>query len=238
MMRTSQPNHQAPARAVTCKIAKARPGTVRLWTIQPLHVWEKLRQMGALWVDPGTDEFSHEFRESYDWMCRQMRRRLPEYEGHYPWWAYDYKLDLRSFRYQSGTGRQVLLELALPPEQVLFSAYGAWHFVLGPSYLPYALDNEGWECEDNAWKKELKENGLDPYQEHPLPEPWHSRMVASWERIFDVDDLRDTNTIQACFERLELNDVVTVTEFTAVAGLFTRVIAQQQNCVFCSKLSL
>ena len=197
MMRISEPNHQAPARAVTYKIAKARPGTVRLWTIQPLHVWEKLRQMGALWVDPGTDEFSHEFRESYDWMCRQMRRRLPEYEGHYPWWAYDYKLDLRSFRYQSGTGRQVLLELALPPEQVLFSAYGAWHFVLGPSYLPYALDNEGWECEDNA----------------------------CWERIFDVDDLRDTNTIQACFERLELNDVVTVTEFTAVAGLFTRIIA-------------
>ena len=63
-------------------------------------------------------------------------------------------------------------------------------------------------------------------------------MVASWERIFDVDDLRDTNTIQACFERLELNDVVTVTEFTVVAGLFTRVIAQRQNCVFCSKLSL
>jgi len=92
-------------------------------------------------------------------------------------------------------------------------------------FLYTLLDNEGWECEDNAWNKELKENGLDPYQEHPLPEPWHSRMVASWERIFDVDDLRDTNTIQACFERLELNDVVTVTEFTAVAGLFTRVIA-------------
>lgn len=39
-------------------------------------------------------------------------------------------------------------------------------------------------------------------------------MTASWERIFDVDDLRETNTIQACFERLDLADVVKVTLFT------------------------
>jgi len=39
-------------------------------------------------------------------------------------------------------------------------------------------------------------------------------MTASWGRIFDADDLRDTNTIQACFERLDLEDVVKVTFFT------------------------
>ncbi len=79
-------------RAVTYRIAKARPGTVRLWTIQPLALWERLRENGTLWVDPSHEEFSKVLRAEYDWMCRQMERRLPEYEGHYPWWAYDYKL--------------------------------------------------------------------------------------------------------------------------------------------------
>ena len=204
-------------RAVTHRIAKARPGTVRLWTIQPLDVWEKLREARTLWVDPTDPEFTHELRAEYDWMCRKMWSRLPEYGGHYPWWAYDYKLDLRSFRYQGILGRQVRLELALPPERVLFSAYGAWHFVLNHLYLPYAADDEGYERESDAWDKELAELGLNPYAIDPLPEPLHSRMVASWDRVFDVEELRDMNTIQACFERLDFGDVVEATEFTVVA---------------------
>jgi len=215
-MTTNDPNLNHP-KAVTRRIARACPGTVRLWTIQPLSVWERLREAGTLWVDPTDSEFSYEFREAYDWMCQQMRQRLPEYEGHYPSWAYDYKLDLRSFRYQGTLGRQVRLELALPPERVLFSAYGAWHSVLGPSYLPQAADDEGYKREGDAWDEELAALGLDPYAVDPLPEPLHSRMVASWDRVFDVEELRDTNTIQACFERLDFSDVVEVTEFTVVA---------------------
>lgn len=147
-------------------------------------------------------------------MCQQMRRRLPEYQGHYPWWAYDYKLDLRSFRHHVYGGRQVLMELAVPLERVLLSAYGAWHCVLNRFYLPHAVDEEGYEREQDAWDAELEAEGLDAYWGAILPEPWQSRMAASWDRIFDADDLRDTNTIQACFERLDLSDVVQVTEFT------------------------
>ena len=209
-------NIHAPARAVTDNVADARPGTVRLWTIHPLPVWEKLREAGTLWVDPANEGFSQVLREDYDWMCRQMRLRLPEYEGHYPWWAYDYKLDLRSFRRQVYGGRQVRLELAVPSERVLFSAYGAWHYVLNPMYLPQSVEEGKYERERDSWEEELRGHDLDPYQGHSLPEPWRSRMVASWERIFDVDDLRDTNTIQACFERLDLRDVVKVTAFTPV----------------------
>lgn len=193
---------------------KARP--VRLWTIQPRAVWERLRRDRTLWVDPTDPAFSHDFREDYDWMRGQMRRRLPGYGGHYPWWAYDYKLDLRSFRHRRGQGQWVRLALALPPERVLLSAYGAWHFVLNRWHLPHAADDAGYERESAAWDAELAAHKLDPYATQPLPEPWHSRMVASWERIFDVDDLRETNTIQACFERLDSADVVGVTPFEGV----------------------
>ena len=142
-----------------------------------------------------------------------MRRRVLGYEGRYPWWAYEHKPDLR--RYKPGIGPSVRLELAMPPERVLLSAYGAWHYVLGLWYLPQSVAEEEAERESNSWEEELKQHGLDQYRGRPLPEPWHSRMSASWERIFDVENLRETNTIQACFECLNIEDVVKVTFFTS-----------------------
>ncbi len=202
----------ASARATTQTIGKPRPGTTRLWTIQPLRVWERLREQRTLWADPTGEAFFQDFQDSYDWTRGQMHRRLPGYGGRYPWWAYTHKPDLR--RYKPGTGRMVRLELAVPPERVLLSAYGAWHSVLNLWYLPQAMDDEGYERESDAWEEELKRHGLNPCRSHPLPEPWHSRMTASWERIFDVEDLRETNTVQACFERLDMEDVVRLTVFT------------------------
>ncbi len=188
---------------------------MRLWTIQPLWVWERLREQRTLWADPTGERFFQDFQDSYDWMRDQMHRRLPGYGGRYPWWAYEHKPDLRRYKPDTGdTGLSVRLELAVPPERVLLSAYGAWHYVLNPMYLPQAVEEGDYECESNAWEQELGRHGLDPYRGHSLPEPWHSRMTASWERIFDVEDLRETNTIQACFERLDIEDVVRVTTFT------------------------
>ncbi len=66
-------------------------------------------------------------------------------------------------------------------------------------------------------ENELLAHGLNERAGLRLPEPWRSRMIASWDRIFDVDDLRATNTIQACFERLEMQDVVVVTFYTIPA---------------------
>ena len=176
-------------------------------------MWERLCEQRTLWSDPTGEAFFADFQASYNWMRGQMHRRLPGYGGRYPWWAYEHKPDLRR-RHTDDPGRFVRLELAVSPERVLLSAYGAWHYVLNPMYLPQAVDDEGYEREGDTWKEELKRHGLDPYRSHPLPDPWHSRMIASWERIFDVDDLRATNTIQACFECLDLADVVKVTFFT------------------------
>lgn len=200
-------------RAVTRAAGKAKPGTIRLWTIQPLWAWERLQEQKTLFSDPTQEEFFQDFQADYDWMRDQMRRRLPDYAGHYPWWAYEHKPDLRCYT-RSSPERHVRLELAISPERVLLSAYGAWHFVLNSWYLPHSVEDVEHERESDAWDAELKQYGLDPYRGRPLPEPWHSRITTSWERIFDVDELRETNTIQACFERLDLADVVKVTPFT------------------------
>jgi hypothetical protein len=195
---------------------------MRLWTIKPIEVWERLQREKTLFVDPTHPTFQENlpfFHEAYEWMRAQMARRLPHYEGNYPWWAYDYKLDLRTYRFHTHppNERWVRMELEIPSEKVLLSAYGAWHYVLNRWYLPYTTDEESYERELDAWEAETKAHGIDTYQNSvPFPEPWELRMRASWERIFDVDDLRETNTIQATFERLELAEVVRVTEFVSV----------------------
>ncbi len=63
------------------------------------------------------------------------------------------------------------LELAVPPERVLLSAYGAWHSVLNLSYLPQAVEDGEYERESNAWDEELERHGLDPYGAAPCRNP-------------------------------------------------------------------
>jgi hypothetical protein len=194
---------------------------LRLWTIQPIEVWERLQREKTLLVDPAHPNFQNDpiYLEAYEWMREQMALRVSGYEGNYPWWVYDYKLDLRAYRFHTHppNERWVRLELEIPSDKVLLSAYGAWHYVVNPWYLPYATDNEGYECEEDAWEADASAHGINVFHNaHPFPEPWESQMRASWERIFDVDDLRETNTIQATFERLELAEVVKITQFVSV----------------------
>ena len=153
---------------------------------------------------------------AYDWLRDQMKRRIPGYEGHYPWWGYEHFLDLRFYRWHVGEYgvRLVRLGLAVPRERVLASAYGAWHCVLNRGYLPASLVWEEYEQALDAWEAEVRSHGSDDRQ-NPLPEPWESQMRASWERIFDVEARRPRETIQVTFERLDYADVVDVTEFTS-----------------------
>ena len=202
---------------VSYRVNKRRPGTLRLWTLQQFHVWEALRQQGELFVDLALIRDFDFWQEPYNWMRVQMAQRIPGYGGRYPWWAYDYPLDLRAYRYLIGPPhtRHVRLELAVPREHVLLSTYGGWHSVLSRWYLPDAADEAAYEAQRRAWESELAAHGVDKGRVRPLPEPFESRLVASWERIFDVERYRERETIQATFERLALADVVRVTEFTA-----------------------
>ena len=208
-----------PAKTLYSSRRPAKPGTMRLWTIQPPHVWDALQEQGTLLVDPAHSNFGgHEksFGLAYDWLRPQMQKRIPGYAGHYRWWAYEHFLDLRFYRWNIGEygERLVRLELAVPQEKVLLSAYGAWHTVLRRGYLPESLKE--WERELDAWNAQAY--GNIPFFEQryfPLADPWAAQLHQSWERIFDVDARRPEETIQANFERLEYADVVKVTEFVS-----------------------
>jgi hypothetical protein len=144
-----------------------------------------------------------------------MAHHIPAYGGRYLWWAWGKKPDLRSFRYHWGPAglRYVRLELALAEDRVLFSDFDRWHYALNYWYLPSTDDEGQYDAEQEAWEAALAASQVDD-RRRPLPEPWHSRLVASWRRILDVDAVRGTEWAQATFERLERADVVRVTEFT------------------------
>lgn len=200
------------------RVGRPRPGTLRLWAFHEPFVWERLQQHGYLYFDLAhhdDPEFILACLPQYDWMREQMAQRLPGYRGHYPWWAwFRPKPDLRRWgRWMHPPGTPfVRLELALEPGRVLLSVEPAWVMVLNRGYI--GIDRADYI----AWDAGVEEAGIDDLK-WPLPEPWQTRVVSSWERIFDVEALTQgdewSDAVQATFERLDLADVVAVTEFAA-----------------------
>lgn len=177
-----------PAR--TRRVGAPRPNTIRLWTIQPIAVWDALQRDPILRVDAERARAVGNYRhwpDAYDWLRGKMRERIAGYAGGLCWWAwFNPKPDLRSHfgRFTpSNEGPYVRLELAVDPETVLLSDFNDWHHVLNGWFLS---DDEDDDAADTT------------------------RLVASWDAIFTIDP---TQSIQATFEELRRADVVAVTTF-------------------------
>ncbi|MCD5407731.1 DUF3841 domain-containing protein, partial [Candidatus Bipolaricaulota bacterium] len=154
---------------------------VRVWTIQPVEVLERLEAERVLYADPS--RIPEEFRHAYDWMRTQMERRIPGYGGHYPWWGWHSpRPDLRRSGHLPQGTRGVRLELELDPAEMLLSDFDAWHVVLNRGYLALSED------EEEAWYRRFAA-AVPDRRAWPLPEPWRSDILSSWERIFDLEAL-------------------------------------------------
>jgi hypothetical protein len=195
---------------------------VKVWTIQPIYVWRTLQDRGTLHVDPARVVAPH-FVRAYDWLADQMRQRLGSSSSGSPWWGWNRwdglrrpKPDLRTEAWHYPRGDEhVRIELDLPADQVLLSDYDAWHFVLTGSFLSPS------EKEDDAFDAECDRAGLGSASDERLKvEPFRSRILASWQRVFDLrfgdsgwlgppEDRR----IQATFWTLEMAHVRAVTRF-------------------------
>lgn len=58
---------------------------MRIWTIQPAGLYEKLKAQHVLFADGR--HCLQDFRPPYRWMIGQMRRRLPPSIARFPWWG-------------------------------------------------------------------------------------------------------------------------------------------------------
>jgi hypothetical protein len=191
---------------------------VRIWTIQPAGLYEKLRAKRVLLVDGRHCDRS--FPHAYRWMIGQMRHRLPPSPARFPWWGW-YRWegvrrprpDLRAGGHLRKGQRGIRLELEMDEREVLLSDFNGWHSVLNDSFLSHD------EAEDEQFDRQEKRLGFR--YGTPRPEPLRSRVLASWERIFDLTGgdpewrgkVSDRG-IQATFWELRLQDVTQVTFYT------------------------
>jgi hypothetical protein len=187
---------------------------LRVWTIQPLETWERLQTRGRLYADGW--RIPLEFRPASRWMHRQMQAHVPGFGGRYPWWGWARpKPDLRHAGHLPHGASGVRLGLELPDEEVLLSDFDAWHVVLNRGYLALS------EADFDDFYRRFEMAVSDPRAWPPL-EPWHTAIVSSWERIFDLDALASDPDwcgpaihVQATFECLRLRDVRHAFRFVA-----------------------
>lgn len=186
---------------------------MKLWMIASADLWQELKQAGQLFSDPARSHVQM-FESAYEWMRCQMAKRLPGYQGHFPWWAWAQwkgehsRPDLRARGLHGGFAPGSLcvrLELELPEQEVLCSDYALWHVILNDGHI--SLN----ETEADAWDQLLPEQQT------------REALEASWERIFDGEHTGadpewiggTAAAIQAVFEVLRLTDVRRVTSFRA-----------------------
>jgi hypothetical protein len=151
---------------------------VRVWTIQPAIVWERLREQGVLGVDETELPYGGHIPEAYRWLASELCRRLADYPGTLPWWAYCKKPDLRLFRHHRPPGPEVRMELEPRSHSMVTFPIWAWDAVYGGDYLSPTRE------EHAAWTARLAAAVPDE-DTWPLPEPWSAELEASWQRLFD-----------------------------------------------------
>lgn len=201
---------------------------MKLWTIQPPAVYQLIQDTGVYRCDPYQSvmlqpmddakigkELCEQFVESYDWLVRQMEKRIgPRPEGViYPVWAwYQYgnrqKPDLRSERWSNGNPGERLscILLEVPDQEVLLSDFGGWHFVLG-GLIPISDSEE-------------ESDQLEAYLDTLTEKEQKAFLSENWERIFDIEPFENDWThrgteVQATFWELKKEYVLGVRFFTA-----------------------
>lgn len=184
-----------------------------LWMILPLESFNVLQRRQYLTCDGRRIEHCH--APAYTWIAEEMGRRTdgpPPARVRYPLWAWKQwagpgraRPDLRAIRHHY-EGPFVRVEIELPGEHVLLSDYEAWHHVLNGWFLAAS------EAESDAFEADLKAAGI--CGGWPYREPFHSRVVESWQRIFDLNwsvegwtAPIEKKSIQATFWRLDASQV-------------------------------
>lgn len=188
--------------------------TVRAWTIQPWELWTAVQAQGWMTIDP---RYSANLHHCYEWLRPQLLRRIPGYQGHYPWWAYGTRPDLRQrHHHYPRSERYAMLELELSRAKTCVLTFWAWDLIFCGEFLSYTAE----EAAD--WRRRL-EAAVPNEDELPrLPQPWLSELESSWECLFAPDLPMEgwwrpheppVSSCEVVFEVLDLVHVKSVTAF-------------------------
>lgn len=207
---------------------------MRLYTVQPRFVYERLREEGVYQAEPKknpesslNDKDFSQWRIAYDWLCEQMVSRglVRPAPDVYPVWAWRQWAgpqrpcpDLRtsSLKSWAESERHVLLTLEVPDAEVLVTDYDAWHWCL--NYWFY-----GTQKEAQAFERQCKQRGESYYRQKPLVSADLDQQVRdSWAQVMDLERSRrltgskkTDQVLQATFWSLKAGHVREAVEFGA-----------------------
>lgn len=184
--------------------------SIKIWTIQPEHVWNILVQKGTFCCDMKKSSFSDIecFKRSYDWLIARMNEQIKNPKNiRYPIWGwYRFDGDNRKMNLDSMGSRNFLekgiravcIELEIPRAEVVLSDYERWNSVLENFFI--GSEN------DNVNDLERIDLELDA-----MPEDERQRRIEnSWNNIFSINNSKD---VQATFWELKMEYVKSVEHF-------------------------
>ena len=130
---------------------------MKYYTVQNIKAWNKAKEDGYL---TGNKDYAiEEFQRYYQWMMKQMSKRLNNYNNEYPVWLW---LSLEHVHIDSLLDDDyVLLEVEVSEDQVLLSNFDAWHIILNDGY--FADDTEGVNQEED-WETLFDEDKLKEWE--------------------------------------------------------------------------
>lgn len=174
---------------------------IRIYTYQDVAAWERAQELGYFTGSHGYDNDNLDYDFAYEWMRAQMAKRIPDFSGDLPMWAWP----KRSSNKKRHKDPYVRITAMVPRKRILASCFHMWHHHLNNWFIP-ASEEEYQEFE--SIYPTNKAFGTDPvYQAH---------VERHWEKVFDLSprsgyDLEIhgfLDTVQLCVDRIYLTEVV------------------------------
>jgi len=200
---------------------------VRIYSIQDVHAWEAAKARGY-WTGSKEyieDELDREhdcsYLFQYDWMRGKMAERILGYSGDYPMWGYLKRPNLRQVPYVSDD--TLFLIADVPRGRMLISDYDFWHMCLFKDYCTWTEEEE----------QRLEALGLAGKGTPLTPEK-----IETWDRILDLRERTDPevvrwrrqpDSLQACVDRIYLDEVVVARPFIGRVGRFCKWKAEMRR---------
>lgn len=181
---------------------------MKLWTIQHINVWNKIKGKGSYKCDKRFICFS-DFKEPYAWMISEAKNQVEGWTEDRAVWFWTKKPDLRTHKTIMDPTRpdkelHVLIEIEVDPKEVLFTDFDLWHLVLGKSYVP--KNDKDWDRFEKSLPRKHKFSGF-----HKLPKKFQKEIERSWKRSVVKPDHKEMT--QAIKQDIKKEEVVSTREF-------------------------
>jgi hypothetical protein len=172
---------------------------LRLWSLQPLEIAEKVASGERFVADPKLAEcynLDESFMSSYHWLVSFMEESIPKPKDvEIPIWAWHtnygshQRPDRRRGMFNNYSERDAILELEVPDNLVTLTDFDDWHCIL--NNFPIFSQEEELLAEAGTWPK-----GYDDWE---IPIYDENFKLESWKRVARSNG----EFVQACFWAIE-----------------------------------